>query len=44
MQYWWVSPAFALVSAMLLAVTVRAGAGLFAARRERMLALVEGRG
>jgi hypothetical protein len=43
LRYWWVSPLFALASLAFFLLTVRAGAVVFQARRERLLFRVEGR-
>jgi hypothetical protein len=43
LRYWWVSPLFAFAALVLFMLTVRAGAAVFQARRERLLSRVEGR-
>jgi hypothetical protein len=43
-NFWWAPPLFLIASAIFYAVTLRAGSALFLARRERLLATIEGRG
>lgn len=42
-NFWWVPPVFLAVSAIFYSFTLRAGSAVFVARRERLLAIIEGR-
>ena len=44
MRYWWVAPLLMFATTGFYLFSLRAGAVVFAARRERMLSLLEGRG
>ncbi len=44
MRYWWVAPLLMFATTGFYLLSLRAGAVVFAARRERMLSLLEGRG
>lgn len=43
-NFWWAPPLFFAISASFYAVTLRLGSAVFVSRRERLLAIVEGRG
>ena len=43
LTYWWVLPLFLVLAAIGYAVTLRLGGSVFLARRERLLAVMEGR-
>ena len=44
LNYWWAPPLFLVISAIFYSVTLRAGSAMFVARRERLLAIIEGKG
>ena len=44
MRYWWVAPLIMFATTGFYLLSLRAGAVVFAARRERILSLLEGRG